>query len=178
MKVKAKAKFIKMSPRKVRLVVDAIRGLDVVEALISLKFSKKDAAKPLIKLINSAVSNGEENDKLKRDNLFIKEIIVDEGPTTKRWRPRAFGRATPIRKRSSHITLVLEEKIPTIVKEKTKKKEDEKDDIIKIEDLDELKSIDKEEIKEEKTAEKKEKQVSAPTKGFVGKIFNRKSGQK
>ncbi|MCD4705591.1 50S ribosomal protein L22, partial [bacterium] len=107
MEMKAKAKYIKMSPKKVRLVVDVIRKMDVDNALAQLKFINKLAAKPVEKLINSAIANAKHNFGLEKDNLYIKEIKVDEGAILKRWRPRAFGRAGAIRKRSSHISLIL-----------------------------------------------------------------------
>ncbi len=109
MEVIAKARYIRISPRKVRLVADLVRGLDVDKALAQLRFYRKAAAKPLIKLIESGVANAEHNFKLS-GGLFIKKITVDGGPVLKRWRARAFGRAAPIRKRSSHINLVLEER--------------------------------------------------------------------
>jgi large subunit ribosomal protein L22 len=171
MQVKASAKFIKTSPKKIRLLTDLVRGLDVDEAIVQLQFSKKDAAMPVSKLIKSAIANAEENDDLKRDNLFISEIKVDDGPTMKRWMPRAMGRATPIRKRSSHITLILDEKVPTEKKDK-KKKEDIKDDIIKIEDLGKAESKEK---KSDKKASKKEVRGTKEGSSAKGgnKIFNR-----
>lgn len=109
MEIKASAKHIKMSPRKVRLVVDVVRGKTVDEALDQLKFVKKLAVKPVIKLINSAVASAKHDFEIEQDNLKIAEIKVDEGNTLHRWKPRAFGKASPIRKRSSHISLVLAE---------------------------------------------------------------------
>lgn len=109
METKAKAKFIKMSPRKVRLVVDVVRGLKAEEALDRLKLTNKAAVKPISKLINSAIADAEHNFELKKENLFIKEIKVNEAPTLKRWMPRAHGRATTIRKRNSHISITLAE---------------------------------------------------------------------
>ena len=109
MDVKANVKFLKISPRKVRLVASLVRGLEVEKALDQLKFMSKKAAKPTMKLIASAVANAENNFELKKDNLIIKEIRVDEGPTLKRWMPRARGRATSIRKRTSHMQLTLAE---------------------------------------------------------------------
>ncbi len=109
MEVIAKARYIRISPRKVRLVADLVRGMDVDQALNQLRFYRKAAALPLIKLIESGVANAEHNFKLS-GGLFIKKLTVDGGPTLKRWRARAFGRAAPIRKRSSHINLVLEER--------------------------------------------------------------------
>lgn len=109
MQIKASVKFLKTSPRKVRLVVGVVRRLPVTEALERLRLMNKGAASPVAKLINSAVANAEHNFELNKDNLYISEIMVDEGQTIKRWMPRAHGRATPIRKRTSHINLVLAE---------------------------------------------------------------------
>lgn len=99
-----------MSPRKVRLVVDLVRGLDVAPALAQLRFLRKAAAMPVTKLIESAVANARHNFKLEPAKLYIKTITADGGPTMKRWRSRAFGRAAPIRKRSTHISVVLAER--------------------------------------------------------------------
>ena len=110
MEVKASARFIRMSPRKVRLVSDIVRGMDARSALLQLQFIRKSAAKPVSKLLRSAMANAENNFKLGADKLFIKRITVDGGPILARFRARAFGRAAPIRKRSSHISIVLEEK--------------------------------------------------------------------
>lgn len=99
-----------MSPRKVRLVVDVVRGLDVDTARRQLKFMKKAAAEPVFKLLNSAVANAEHNFHLKSETLYIKTIFADAGPVLHRWTPRAFGRASPIRKRMTHLSLVLDER--------------------------------------------------------------------
>ncbi len=112
----AKLRYLRQSPRKVRLVADAIRGLAVLKAESKLKFAPQYAAVPLLKLLNSAVANAEHNFKMKKDNLFIQEIRVDMGPALKRWKPRAFGRASGIRKETSHITVVLGELKPTVDK--------------------------------------------------------------
>jgi len=100
-----------MSPRKVRLVVDLARGMNVEQAKIQLKFLNKKAARPILKLLNSAVANAKNNFKLDEKNLYISEIFVNEGPTLKRWRARAMGRSAQIRKRTSNIKIGLEEKI-------------------------------------------------------------------
>ncbi len=121
MEVKAKARYIRMSPKKVRLVIDVVRGMDVAAAKAQLKFINKRAVQPVEKLIDSAVANAIHNFELKEDNLFVKEIRVDDGPTLKRWQPRAFGRAGAIRKRSSHISLILGEKVETKKEVKGKK---------------------------------------------------------
>ncbi|ASV12556.1 MULTISPECIES: 50S ribosomal protein L22 [Leptospira] len=108
MEAKAVARFVRMSPRKVRLVADEIRGYAVGEALDILKFTNKRAIEPLTKVILSASANASVlNNKVNLDELFIKKIYVDEGPIMKRFRPRARGRAARIRKRLSHITVVL-----------------------------------------------------------------------
>ena len=110
METRAVARFVRMSPRKVRLIMDQVRGKKVDEALNMLSFSPQKGARILKKLIHSAVANAEQNSNTDVDSLFIKRVFADEGPTLKRWRPRALGRATRIRKRTSHLTVVLDEK--------------------------------------------------------------------
>ncbi|NCF75116.1 MAG: 50S ribosomal protein L22 [Xanthomonadaceae bacterium] len=203
MEMKAKAKYIKMSPKKIRLVVNIIRKMDVNDSLAQLKFMNKLAAKPVEKLLNSAVANAKHNFGLERDNLYIKEIKVDEGPTLKRWRPRAFGRAGAIRKRSSHISLILDEKeetikknikkskiaIPKLTKEAPKKEIKKevpltggKKDIEKVEGKKPAKrEIEKEIFDERKKGKHRHKEHQdhlreKGKKGFVKKIFRRKAG--
>ncbi len=197
MEIKAKAKHIRMSPRKVRLVVDVARGKEVQAALERLKFINKLAAKPVVKLINSAVANAKHNFEIEQDNLYVKEIKVDEGPTLRRWMPKAFGRATPLRKRTSHINLVLSEikesgvkkakkqKIEAPIKLASKPKEEEG---VKI--ADKTEEI-KEKVEEKEAALEKDKNIvdlrgegrgkhtkieGKSHRGFVGKMFRRKSG--
>lgn len=110
MEVKAHTRYLRMSSRKVRLVVDAIRGMAVEPALAQLTFMSRAAARPVKKLLESAIANAEHNFKLDREGLYVKAAMVNQGPTLKRWRPRAMGSAAPILKRTSHITLVLESK--------------------------------------------------------------------
>ncbi len=107
MDVHASLRFLRMSPRKVRLVINAVRGLPAVEADTRLQFMQKGAARPVLKLLRSAMANAEHNFQLHAETLVIKTITADGGPTTKRSRPRAMGRSAPIRKRSTHIHLVL-----------------------------------------------------------------------
>ena len=109
MESRAVARYIRISPRKVRLIMDEIRGRRIEEALNQLSFAPKRAAFILKKLINSAVANAEQNFEMDVDKLYIKRIFADEGPTLKRFRPRAMGRAARIRKRTSHLTVVLDE---------------------------------------------------------------------
>ena len=110
MKAKAIARYVRISPRKAQLVADKVRGKNVSEALAILKFTSKGAAPIIEKVVNSAVANAENNHDMDKDNLYISEIYANQGPTMKRFRPRAQGRATPIMKRTSHIGVVLEEK--------------------------------------------------------------------
>ncbi len=105
--VRAQAKYVRTSARKARLVCDHIRGKDVVEARAILAFTPRAAAKPWLKLLESAVANAEHNHELVGDDLVIAAVHADEGPTLKRYRPRAMGRATRIRKRTSHLTITL-----------------------------------------------------------------------
>lgn len=107
--VRAVIKYVRMSPRKVRLVIDQVRGLAVDDALAILKFTPKAAAKPVAKVIKSAMANAEENFGLSREDLYVSQIFADVGPTHKRWKAGARGRVKPILKRTSHITVVLEE---------------------------------------------------------------------
>jgi len=109
MEVKASLKYLKVSPRKVRLVADLIKGLSVKVAEANLLHISKRSCKPLLKLLKSAIANAEHNFGLDKNNLFIRAIRVDEGPALKRWRPRARGAAFPIKKRTSHIFLTLKE---------------------------------------------------------------------
>ena len=177
MQIKAKAKYIRISPRKVRLVLGLIRGMDIEEALVQLDFLKKEAAKPVKKLLESALANAVNNFNLDKSNLYIDQITADDGPTLKRWQPRAFGRATPLRKRSSHIAITLAEKVPS-------------DDKAKVADQPVKKESDKKEKMEVVTEKPKEKAGQADTdsgeeekgegkkvgKGFKEKLFSRKTG--
>jgi large subunit ribosomal protein L22 len=115
MKARAIARSVGTSPRKMRMVVDLIRGRGVAEAYSILKFSKKAATKPIEKTLRSAVANATEKAEaegsfLDVDDLVVREAYVDEGRTLKRFSPRAMGRATPILKRTSHVTIVVDRK--------------------------------------------------------------------
>jgi large subunit ribosomal protein L22 len=122
MEITAKARFLRFAPRKVRLVVDVVRGLGVSEALSRLSLMKQLAAKPVLKLIKSAQANASHNFKTAPDNLFIKSIAVDGGPVFKRWTAKAFGRANQIRHRTSHVSVVLSEKPEVAIINKKLKK--------------------------------------------------------
>jgi large subunit ribosomal protein L22 len=106
-KVKATAKYVRVSPTKVRQLARLIVGQPVQEAQRILQFADKGAAEPLLKVLNSAMANAENNDDLDPDELIVDKAFADEGPTLKRYQPRALGRAYRIRKRTSHITVVV-----------------------------------------------------------------------
>ncbi|NLO89569.1 MAG: 50S ribosomal protein L22 [Clostridia bacterium] len=110
MEARAVGRYIRISPYKVRQVVDLIRGKDVDEALAILKFTPKRASLVVEKVLRSAIANAEHNYDMDRDNLYISKIFVDQGPVLKRYKPRAFGRADLIRRRTSHITVVVKER--------------------------------------------------------------------
>ncbi len=114
----AKLRYLRMAPRKARLLIDMIRGMKVDDALLQLQFSKRHASLPIHKLLASAVANASHNANINPDTLMIKTATVDGGPILYRSTPRAQGRATPIRKRTSHIILVLEGEVAETKKAK------------------------------------------------------------
>jgi large subunit ribosomal protein L22 len=181
MKIKATLKHLRMAPRKVRLVADLIKGLPVSEAENQLKFLAKRPVVPILKLLKSAVANAARMN-LDKDSLYIFRITVDGGPTLKRWLPRAMGRATPLQKKTSHITLILEDKagirkeagkeksktMPAVEKPAGKITEEPKEKIVEEEVKQPAKTF--------KAAPKKEKPgLAKRTMGFGRKIFRRKS---
>jgi large subunit ribosomal protein L22 len=203
MEVKASLKHLRMSPRKVRLVIDVIRKMPVQTALDQLRFLNKGAAEPVAKLLKSAIANAVETYSLSADNLYIKEIRSDEGVMLKRWMPRAHGRATSLRKRGCHIYIVLAEVVASGSRDKKK---------VKVDEPVKLEKLAKDGEKTLKTKPEKKREVSKankdlkPTKstavvsesvkeiidprsegrhghakieggkGFSGKMFRRKSG--
>jgi len=119
MEAKAIAKTVRIAPRKARLVADLVRGKSVVEAMVILANTNK-AASPLIdKVIKSAAANAVNNHMMDEETLYVKEIMINEGPTLKRFRPRAKGSASPIMKRTSHINVVVAEKVEATIVEET-----------------------------------------------------------
>jgi len=106
---RAVAKYVRISSRKVKVVIDLIRGKKVMDAKAILMHTPKAATEPVEKLLDSAIANAENNLELLKDNLFVAEVYADQGPTLKRFRPRAQGRASRINKRTSHITIILDE---------------------------------------------------------------------
>ena len=109
MEAKATAKYVRISPRKARIVAEIIKGKPVEDALNILKFTPKKAARIINKVLNSALANAEQNYSLDVDNLYVKQVRVDGGPSWKRIQPRAMGRAYRILKRTSHITVIVDE---------------------------------------------------------------------
>lgn len=110
MEIKAVAKYIRLSPQKARLVADVVRGMGVEDALITLRFMPKKGAGIIRKVLASAIANADQVDTVDVDTLYVKQILIDGGPMLKRFSPRAQGRANRILKRSSHITVVVDEK--------------------------------------------------------------------
>ena len=171
MKVLAKLNYLRMAPRKVRLVADLIRGKTVEKAQTILNFLPKKAARPLLKLLDSAIANAHHNFQLEKDNLYVSKVRVDEGPKLKRWRPRARGQAFEIQKKTSHITLILEEIEKKPMKRKVKREK------VKLEEK--KKSIKKEAKprKEIKKPKKPELEIPKPKieKRGIKRFFRRKA---
>ncbi|MCD6528358.1 50S ribosomal protein L22 [bacterium] len=169
MEVISKLRYLRIAPRKVRLVADLIRGKTADEAQTILNFTTKKAAKPLLKLLKSAIANAKHNFQMDEGNLYISKITVDEGPKYKRWRARARGQAAEIQKKTSHITLVLDE-IEKKYRRETKKVRETQ------EELSEEKELSKEEklIKKPKMRFEAIKQKPKIDKGLK-KIFRRKA---
>jgi len=159
MKVKAKLNNLRISPRKVRLVIDLVRGLPVAEAKLQLNFLVKKSSKPISKLLDSAIANAKNNFGLDESNLYISEVFAGEGPTLKRIMPRAMGRAFHIMKRTSHVTMVLEEVERSKKEEEKERKDSDKKTKKKIEKV----STDKKEEKKVKKADEK-KNIKKPVK--------------
>jgi len=191
MEVKAQAKYIRMSPRKVRLLTNLVKGKSVVVALEQLNFAGKLASLPVRKVIASAIANAKHNFDIAESNLFVKEIRVDQGTTLKRWLPRAHGRATPLRKRTSHINVVLGEIEDSGVRQGRKDKVESpvkldampaKKDGVKVEDkpitkpVDSAKEKDKEIIDPRREGRGGHGKGTEAKKGFTSKLFNRKAG--
>lgn len=109
MSVSAKTRYVRITPLKMRMVANQIRGMKAGKAVEYLTFCKRRAARPLLKLVKSALANADQKGDMDLDNLVISELMVDQGPTFKRWMPRARGMASPILKRTSHVTVVLKE---------------------------------------------------------------------
>ncbi len=159
MKVQSQLKYLRIAPRKVRLMADMIRGKKVEEAQTALSFTVKKSSEPLLKLLNTAISDAKNNFQLDPSNLIISEIRVDGGPILKRWRARSRGMVAPIQKKTSHVTVILNE---IEAGKRIKKKEVKKEEKV---------------IKEEKPKTKRPVIETPKPKSSKGlkKIFRRKS---
>ena len=175
MEVKAKISYLRIAPRKVRLVVDLIRGKNVERAEDILNFTTKKASLPIIKLLKQALANAKNNFQLDPANLYISKIFVDEGPKFKRWRARARGQAYEIQKKTSHITIILGELKKTA---KKAKKTVKKPSLAKAAEGEGEKKVE-EPRKEEKIERPKTRPISDTRKSGVVKgikrIFRRKA---
>ena len=168
MKVTAKLNYLRISPRKVRAVVDVVKKMEPRAAALQLKFIPNRASQALIKLINSALANAENNFSLDTDNIKIAEFKVDGGPVFKRFRPGSRGRVSPLRKKTSHITLVLEGQRRQVGHGKKIKPETESTKITP-ESAPETKSWETKKFFDQKSKPKEKKS------GFVKKFFQRKA---
>src|SRR3989338_5323507 len=165
MKQIAKLKYLHMAPRKVRLIADTLKGLPISEAEAQLLTRSQRVAGPLLKLLRSAIANAKNNAKLDSNKLFVESIRVDQGPMLKRILPRAQGRATPIQKKMSHITVVLEEAAAPTTPRFTIAPPPKKE-----------KKTKKSAVKKPALREKKEEITKKPEKaGFFKRLFRRKS---
>ena len=165
MEVKAKLNYLRIAPRKVRMVTDLIRWKNVQQARNLLRFAIKKGSEPVLKLLDSAIASAKNNFHLDENNLFISKITVDEGPKLKRFRPRARGSANEIQKKTSHITIVLDEIDKT--KKEIKVQEDKKGD---------EKLIEKKEKKIKDNVKTKvlvDKKIKGKTEKRTTKIFRR-----
>jgi large subunit ribosomal protein L22 len=169
MEAKAQLNYLRISPRKVRLVADLIKGKSVEQAAYQLKIVAKGASQPLQKLLQSAVANAINAWQVSREDLIVKNVVVNGGPTLHRWQPRAMGRATPIRKRSSHIILTVA----------TAKQIDLKKVKAAAAKKAEVSAEDKEVKKSTKKASKPQRAAKGvkTAAGVKRKIFSRKTGQ-
>ena len=184
--VKAFARYIDVSPRKLRLVANLIRKTPVDAALEQLRFSSKKASIPLSKAINSAVANAVHNFNLNKDDLFVKAVTIDQGPVSKRYAPRAQGRAFVERKRTSHINVTLESRARTSKKRRSifsirpqftaqQKTEDKQERATQIEPR--AAGEVKEQAGKPKQAPKPREKIKQNLVNLKRRLFNRKSGQ-
>ncbi|MFO7807001.1 MAG: 50S ribosomal protein L22 [Candidatus Moraniibacteriota bacterium] len=167
MQVKASLKNYRRSARKVREITRLLRGMSVEEAAIQLMLWKKGASEDLLKLLRSAVANAQNNFKLKEEDLYIAEVKVNEGATMKRWRPRAFGRATQLLKRTCHIELILgvkSQREGEVQFEKNAGKSKKKEEGVSA-----VGSKPKKDKEDDKKVDKKEKKVESKEKEDKGK---------
>jgi len=169
--VHASLRHLRIAPLKMRLVINLIRGKNAMEAVDRLRLINKAGANPVSRLINSALANAVNNFSLDKNDLYIKKIIVNESPILRRWQPRAHGRSAPIRKRGSHVELILGFK-PGMESTSVKKTAATKSQ------KEEVKVVNPSEVKRSapKVAGQNSGDKSHDESGFINKIFNRKTG--
>lgn len=177
MKVSAHLRYLNISPRKVRVVVDALRGLKAEDALNKLRFIQKRAAYPITKLVKSAIANAEHNLSLNRSTLKIEKFTVDGGPILKRFRPKALGKVAPIQRKTSHVTIILEGE--RMSKEEIEQRSKKSEMTIKTTETENKKEPRKISPREEKKFEaRRDEAKPRPVEkksSFVRRIFRRKS---
>lgn len=168
MEVRAKINGLRMAPRKMRAVANMIKGKNVVEALNQLENMVKRAAEPYVKLVRSAIANAENTYDMVAENLYIKSLVVDEGVKLRRWLPRAQGRATELQKKTSKITMILDERVAGMKGQKAAARKTKKE---------ETHEHNHDEVKDTKADKKPQIKTEIGTKkeGIVKKMFNRKS---
>ena len=172
----AQLRFLHIAPRKVRSVVKVLKGMDVEKARYQLIFRLRRPKDPLIKLLNSAIANAKNNFSMVEDNLFIKEIFVNEGIKLKRFRPSGFGKAAPIQKKTSHVKIILEERKPGLRMAKSEKLKEIKEEKTEgLEKRTEKKFFDKTQGKPEIKKEVGKKGILSGVKDASRKFFRRKS---
>ena len=181
MKVSAKLNNLRMSPRKSRLLIGLIKSLDVDEALNQLNRTVKGSGLAMRKLLESAISNGENNFGIDRNNMYVYDIIIGAGTTLKRWIPKAYGRAGKINKRTSQIELILEERVEGKDRKSKEQMAKEKEERLKEKRRLEKEAQHKEETKEKLADKDKTKDADTGKKpidkkfGIASRIFRRKS---
>ena len=165
MEITAKLNYLRIAPRKMRLLVDLIRGEKIEKAITLLDFSIKKGSNPLKKVLEQAVANAKNNFQLEKPSLYISKITIDEGPKLKRWRARARGRAARIEKKTSHVTLILSE-----IKEGKKKK-------VKKVSVAKVKKVEEKKTKKVKTFKPQKEKTLRPVKEVKGfkRVFRRKA---
>jgi len=173
MEVKGSAKHLKITPKKMRLVIDVVRGMSVERAEAQLHFVPRKASGLILKALRSVVASAEHNFNLKKDNLFIKKIIVNEGPSLERWTPKAFGRATPIKKRTSHLEIVLAEYKPTVATKRHQPLEAKKEEVTEPAAV--IENGEKQVNYKTKTNKKDNQKIRSKQAGVKSKIFSRKT---
>jgi large subunit ribosomal protein L22 len=175
MEIKAELNNLRISPRKVRNVADMLKGLDAMRAKSQLDYLARRSAKPISKLLDSAMANAQNNFHLVKENLFIKNVIVGEGTKMKRGRPKGFGSISPIEKKTSHIRIILDERVPGM---KHEHKHDEKQTETKSEVQETNKKVEKKTFtksKDNKDNKEVKKEQTTGVKGLGRRFFRRKA---